>query len=69
MKPIGLPKLALVGWQQQTAKTVQNNSNDSPSIDIVADDADRKLLKSISQCQSHVLRHILNEMPTHVRSI
>src|SRR6218665_459913 len=37
---------------------------DFPSIETLANEADRKLLKSISQCPSHVLRHLLIEKPT-----
>jgi len=35
----------------------------------VADETYRKLLRSITQCQSHVLLHLLKEKPTAVRSI
>lgn len=42
---------------------------DFPSIETLANEADRKLLKSISQCPSHVLRHLLIEKPTSGRSL
>src|SRR6218665_324141 len=44
-------------------------AHDFPSIETLANEADRKLLKSISQCPSHVLRHLLIEKPTSGRPI
>ena len=41
----------------------------SQHIETLANEADRKLLKSISQCPSHVLRHLLIEKPTSGRSL
>src|SRR6218665_3840928 len=40
---------------------------DLPSVDTLADEADWKLLRSIAQCQSYVLRHLLKEKPTLCR--
>src|SRR6218665_1503603 len=42
---------------------------DFPSIETLANEADRKLLKSISQCPSHVLRYLLIEKPASGRSL
>ena len=42
---------------------------DFPSVKTLADEADRKLFRSITQCQSHVLRHLLKENSTSVRSL
>ena len=39
------------------------------SIKTLANEADRKLLKSISQCFAHVLRHLLIEKSTSGRSL
>src|SRR6218665_1573946 len=37
------------------------------SLSKLSTDTRRKLLRSITQCQSHVLRHLLKEKPTPVR--
>jgi len=42
---------------------------DFPSVDTLADEAERKLLRSITQCQFHVLRHLLKERPTPIHSL
>ena len=42
---------------------------DFPSVETLADEADRKLLRSLTQCQYHVLRHLLKGKPTPVRSL
>jgi len=36
---------------------------DFPSVETLAEEADRNLFKSISQCPSHVLRHLLKDRP------
>src|SRR6218665_2945411 len=40
-----------------------------PSVETLAVEADRNLFKSISQCPSHVLRHLLKDKPTSSRSL
>src|SRR6218665_4157070 len=42
---------------------------DFPSIETLANEADQKLLKSVTQCPSHVLHHLLTEKPTSGRSL
>src|SRR6218665_166028 len=42
---------------------------DFPSVETLAEEADRNLFKSISQCPSHVLRHLLKNKPTSLRSL
>src|SRR6218665_1741662 len=37
---------------------------DFPSVQTLAEEADRNLFKTISQCPSHVLRHLLTDKPT-----
>src|SRR6218665_837415 len=40
-----------------------------PSVETLAEKADRNLFKTISQCPSHVLRHLLTDKPTSSRSL
>ena len=42
---------------------------DFPSVETLAEEADRNLFKTISQCPSHVLRHLLTDKPTSSRSL
>ena len=42
---------------------------DFPSVKTLAEEADRNLFKSISQCPYHVLRHLLKDKPTTSRSL
>src|SRR6218665_653159 len=42
--------------------------SDFPNIASLAEEADRRLFKSIIQCQTHVLRHLFIDMPTSTRS-
>src|SRR6218665_1535477 len=44
-------------------------SPDFPSIETLADEADSKLLKSIYQCQTYVLLHLLTDEPISTRSL
>src|SRR6218665_1355158 len=37
---------------------------DFPNVETLAEEADRNLFKSISQCPSHVLRHLLQDKPS-----
>ena len=37
---------------------------DFPSVETLAEEADRNLFKTISQCPSHILRHLLIDRPT-----
>jgi len=39
------------------------------TVKTLAEEADRNLFKSISQCPSHVLRHLLKDKPTSSRSL
>src|SRR6218665_2363739 len=41
---------------------------DFPSVDTLADQADRKFLRFITQCPSHILRHLLKEKATPVHT-
>jgi len=38
-------------------------------VETIAEEANRNLFKSISQCPSHVLRHLLIDKPTSSRSL
>src|SRR6218665_3921783 len=42
---------------------------DFPSFETLADEADRKLLKSISEWQTYVLRHLLTDKPISTRPL
>src|SRR6218665_461314 len=42
---------------------------DFPSGETLDEEADRDLFKTISQCPSHVLRHLLTDKPTSSRSL
>src|SRR6218665_3613556 len=42
---------------------------DFPSVETLALEADRNIFKTISQCPSHVLRHLLKDKPTSSRSL
>src|SRR6218665_3369248 len=42
---------------------------DFPSVETLAKEADRNLFKAISQCPSHVLRHLLADKPTSSQSL
>src|SRR6218665_2497497 len=41
----------------------------SRALETLAEEAERKLLKSIYQCQTHVLRHLLTDKPISTRSL
>src|SRR6218665_1375809 len=43
--------------------------SDFPNIASLAEEADRRLFKSIIQCQTHVLRHLFIDKPTSTRSL
>src|SRR6218665_62375 len=43
--------------------------SDFQNIASLAEEADRRLFKSIIQCQTHVLRHLFIDKPTSTRSL
>src|SRR6218665_2400379 len=67
--------LAGVGDRQRLERLVArlrpigDSQRESPSVETLAEEADRNLFKTISQCPSHVLRHLLTDKPTSLRSL
>src|SRR6218665_305034 len=56
-------------WPLDRLRRMGYLPTDFPSVETLAVEADRNLFKSISQCPSHVLRHLLKDKPTSSRSL